>query len=334
MQACEVLIGKEAVFISMVADGHGGNGASVYCHKHMLDHFIEAAAGEPDAKSLRHAARSTFERLHREVLELDPPTTAGSTLTICALNPKRREITCAHVGDSVALLVPQSGDFTELCEDHRIETSARERTRLLAAGGAIAPASDRHGRPGGPLRLWPGGVAQARSIGDSDIGAFNDSRPYTSSYPFPACVRADVVVCSDGVWDALHHASVAAICRKAGGCTAGTVARLIVKASLQQRHAYDNQDGQIPRDDTSCVVIRIGEAETASDSLGGGCFWSCLQTRRRASGAAAPSASKAAAPASEFEGQTPRRDSKPAARACCRATPASGSDRTIQVEVT
>ena len=162
---------------------------------------------------------------------------------MCAVNAARREITCAHVGDSIAMLIPGDGSRapTELCEDHRIDSSTAERTRLLQAGGKIAPACNSHGQPAGPLRLWPGGVAQARSIGDSDIGSYNDPRPYTSSYAFPADGRGDVIVCSDGVWDALNHEDVAAISRKCGSCTAEVAARLIVEQSLQRRHAYDNQ---------------------------------------------------------------------------------------------
>eukprot|EP00966_Prymnesium_polylepis_P321782 7378076-Prymnesium_polylepis.1 len=160
---------------------------------------------------------------------------------------------------------------------------------------------DSYGCPGGPLRLWPGGVAQARSIGDSDIGDFNDARPHVCSYSFPKDGQGDVIICSDGVWDALLHQDVAALCRKSAGCTAAVTAGLVVKRSLEQRHAFDNsvrtcpasssarrrvrhrscvpltrasahhsfapgaQEMRIPRDDTSCIVFRIGEPEDASD---------------------------------------------------------------------
>jgi len=278
-----VTIGGEEILISMVADGHGGNAASIHCHAHLLDYFVEAAeaanvetSGKAEAKLLRQAARTAFVRLHEEVLAFDPPTTAGTTLTLAAVNPARREVTCAHVGDSVALLIPHDGTrpVTELCQDHRIDTNAAERERLTALGGLIAHATGSNGRPGGPLRLWPGGVAQARTIGDSDIDKFNDPRPFTCSYPFTPDDRFDVVVCSDGVWDALLHDSVAALCRRTLGCTARVAARLVVGAALQQRHAYDNNDAQIPRDDTSCIVLRVGESEDAKDQMIG--FNGCL----------------------------------------------------------
>ncbi|KAL1508738.1 hypothetical protein AB1Y20_004833 [Prymnesium parvum] len=261
MDARQVVIAGEAVYLALIADGHGGEEAADLCKKCLFDYFLDAAESA-DAQILRRAARSSFERLHEDVLALSPPTTSGSTLTLCVLNPTRREITCAHVGDSVAILVPAVNKALpmELCEDHRIDSSEHERTRLKTMGGHIAHAKDSRGQPGGPLRLWPGGVAQARTIGDSDIGEYNDPRPHTATFPFPTfCDCFDIVVASDGVWDALLRSRVATICRKTGDCTAGATARLIVNASLQQRHAYDNQDMQVPKDDTSCIVLRVGD---------------------------------------------------------------------------
>eukprot|EP00966_Prymnesium_polylepis_P284064 6562082-Prymnesium_polylepis.1 len=124
MEARVTIVGSEQLFLGMVADGHGGKGASVLCREKFLDFLLDAADGSADAKSLRAAARKAFARAHDAVLALDPPTTAGATLTVCMINPARREVTCAHVGDSIALLVPRDGTaaVTELCEDHRIDT--------------------------------------------------------------------------------------------------------------------------------------------------------------------------------------------------------------------
>lgn len=150
---------------------------------------------------------------------------------------------------------------------------------------------------------------QARAIGDKDIGKFNDPEPFTCCCPFPASGRGDVVVCSDGVWDALLMEHVFAQSRKTSSSTAAVAARLIVNMSLQQKHAYNNevfysssmigthqarlpclyslelryapslfphavvQEVQVPMDDTSCVVFRIGEVENAMVIAGGGgCF--------------------------------------------------------------
>ncbi|KAL3919752.1 MAG: hypothetical protein SGPRY_005515, partial [Prymnesium sp.] len=242
MDTRQTSIEGEDVHLAMVADGHGGYKAAELCEQKLMTYFLEFATS-PDAKCLRSACRKTFLKLHDEVLAITPPTTAGTTLTLVIVNPKRREITCAHAGDSVAVMVPLTGKMvvSELCEDHRIDSSTTERARLKSMGGRIAHAKDAFGQPGGPLRLWPGGVAQARTIGDSDIGEYNDPRPYVATYPFPESHFFDIVVCSDGVWDALLRNSVGAICRKSGSCTAEVAARLIVNSSLQQRHAYDNQ---------------------------------------------------------------------------------------------
>jgi len=139
-------------------------------------------------------------------------TTAGSTLTICVVNHERREATVLHAGDSVARLVPLRSRSAALCEEHRVEGSAAERDRLVVLGGRIAYATNASGESSGPRRLWPGGVAQARAIGDSDVGRFIEPRPFAHTVALPA-EPCCIVVCSDGVWDAMLPADVDAVAR-------------------------------------------------------------------------------------------------------------------------
>lgn len=65
-----------------------------------------------------------------------------------------------------------------LTRSHRIVANPTEEQRLLNAGRTVAklgfhlqgPAVG-NDRGVGPLRLWPGGLAMARSVGDFDSGA-------------------------------------------------------------------------------------------------------------------------------------------------------------------
>lgn len=52
---------------------------------------------------------------------------------------------------------------------HRIDDSRAEQQRLEAAGSEIAR-STVDSEPVGPLRVWPGGLAMGRTIGDLDAG--------------------------------------------------------------------------------------------------------------------------------------------------------------------
>jgi len=203
-----------------------------------------------------------------EVLALED-TTAGSTLTICVVNHERREATVLHAGDSVARLVPLRSRSAALCEEHRVEGSAAERDRLVVLGGRIAYATNASGESSGPRRLWPGGVAQARAIGDSDVGRFIEPRPFAHTVALPA-EPCCIVVCSDGVWDAMLPADVDAVARRGLRSSAAASAHAIVTASLEQCYAYSQHGDLLPRDDTTCVVIRA-ELHERSRAKGAGC---------------------------------------------------------------
>lgn len=57
----------------------------------------------------------------------------------------------------------------QISGNHRVNENPEEQARVKAAGGAIAQ-SDVDGKVAGPLRVWPGGLAMTRSIGDHESG--------------------------------------------------------------------------------------------------------------------------------------------------------------------
>ena len=52
--------------------------------------------------------------------------------------------------------------------NHRLDSNKAERARAQAAGAEVA-ASVLEGKPVGPLRVWPGGLAMSRSLGDHPV---------------------------------------------------------------------------------------------------------------------------------------------------------------------
>jgi hypothetical protein len=113
---------------------------------------------------------------------------------------------------------PSKPQAQKLSEDHRFDSSPSERARVVALGGKFAHAADGHGKPCGPLRLWPGGVAQARTVGDSDVGGFISATPYTATLDVPAgCAGGTVVLASDGVWDAFAPKVATQVSLRASG---------------------------------------------------------------------------------------------------------------------
>ena len=250
----------ETIWLGVVADGHGGRDIACHCTKTLLVLLLDLLDEPPSGRAIRRASERAFLLLHDQALEMKH-TTAGTTLTLVAVNPQREELTISHCGDSVARLVPSRSPARGLCEDHRLDSSTEERARISKLGGTIARAMDRYGRPSGPLRLWPGGVAQARAVGDRDVGHFIDARPYTSTVRLPASESCSIVVCSDGVWDALLPSAVNALTRQSMSNPAELSANLIVQSALTQRHAYSNEGDRLPKDDTTCIVIRVEDMD-------------------------------------------------------------------------
>lgn len=289
----ETKVANEPLTIALIADGHGGKAAAHYCRGHVIDAMLAAMGnGPPTGKKVREVGRKAFMAAHDAVLA-DTSTTAGCTLTVVVMNIARHEATILHAGDSVARLMPHVSASVGLCEDHRIETSCAERERLSRQGGQIARALGQSGKPAGPLRLWPGGVAQARAIGDRDVGAFIDPHPYTRTIKLPESESCCIVACSDGVWDALLPTAVDSLARKGMGNEATLIAQSIVDASLRQRHAYSSEGDATPRDDTTCVVIKVEHEDDPIQSREGSEGGFCCATGGRAPRAHSPSPTRA-----------------------------------------
>eukprot|EP00965_Chrysotila_dentata_P198710 6178971-Pleurochrysis_carterae.AAC.1 len=94
------VIGGEDVLLVMVADGHGGDAAAACCRDKLFDLVVRAANGDASAKALQAAGRAAFELAHADVRAV-PGCTAGCTLTLCALNAQRDELTCCNAGDTL-----------------------------------------------------------------------------------------------------------------------------------------------------------------------------------------------------------------------------------------
>lgn len=91
---------------------------------------------------------------------------AGTTATVLAV--VGWEAFVANVGDSLAFLDTGS-ECLRVSANHRIDDSMAERERIKSAGGCVAQASVNDVGIG-PLRVWPGGLAMGRTIGDPLAG--------------------------------------------------------------------------------------------------------------------------------------------------------------------
>jgi len=273
----EVMVAGESCSFTVVADGHGGKTASTYISTHMLARIVSAATGA-GALELDKAARTAFAQIHDEVCNMD--TNAGSTCTVCCINATRQEVSTWNVGDSLAMMV-YDGGYRELGQTHRLEDSPLEQERVKKTGAQLGRAVGNSGKPGGPLRAYPGGLAVVRCIGDSDCTQFVTPEPAFSTCPAPPQGGA-VIACSDGIWDHLQ-AEDAAVCILAGGFEGGeSAAACLVQAAISK------SPHKAPTDDMSAAILIFGPKPHSDDAKSNPFVASFRNGSRRASRPGSP----------------------------------------------
>lgn len=102
---------------------------------------------------------------------------SGTTATVAVL--VGWELLIANVGDSLAFLDTGS-EVIQVSGNHRLDTNKAEQARLREAGCEVSRSTVEH-KPVGPLRVWPGGLAMGRTLGDSEVGLLLSAPPSKAS---------------------------------------------------------------------------------------------------------------------------------------------------------
>lgn len=168
----------ENLIVVGIADGHGGNAASRWCSEHFTETY----------KRRDENMEATFAELHEKCCTFR--CYSGTTLTVVVIDKQTRRYTAANVGDTLCVHL-QRLTHQWITVSHRLQDNAMERNAL---NEFVKTSSDGLGPP----RLFPGGLACSRSIGDADC-------PHVSCVPHiiqGTMSESDVLIlCSDGVWD-------------------------------------------------------------------------------------------------------------------------------------
>jgi len=194
------------------------------------------------------ALGATFIALDREFCERC--LLSGCTCTVVAL--VGWTLSVANIGDSRAVLDTGGREVLPLTYDFRLEDSPSERARIVASGailrrlalnGSGPCASSDEGV--GPMRVWPGGLALSRAIGDADVGKCIVAAPFVKQVRLPQGFGSRIIMASDGVWDAISNGTAAKLVRGVGAVDAASG---VVAAALRVRGL---------RDDTTVVILDI-----------------------------------------------------------------------------
>eukprot|EP01025_Chloroclados_australasicus_P004328 TRINITY_DN1105_c0_g1_i2.p1 TRINITY_DN1105_c0_g1~~TRINITY_DN1105_c0_g1_i2.p1 ORF type:complete len:451 (-),score=13.63 TRINITY_DN1105_c0_g1_i2:2319-3671(-) len=246
--------GKCVVFA--IGDGHGGSQASKFVARHLeqtlynnlnQDHLEYAMANQ----GMEHVAQIIRSCLHATFLQLDKDFVdscqydAGTTLTVLVICG--RLISVASVGDSKAVLVlPELGQKLDLTADHRIHDNDEERLRMLRSGATISKHRIRD-KYVGVLRVYPGGLALSRSIGDRVSKPHVIPDPFISQAILPTDQKAKVILASDGLWDELSSKEAQLITQST---KLSSLPAKLIQAAFQANNYQVN-------DDTSVLAISI-----------------------------------------------------------------------------
>ena len=130
-------IGGELVYLSMVADGHGGAAAAEQCRSELLaDIVAEAQDSAPD--ELTRAIHTCFVAIHERIRAT---TESGAACTVVAIVASTGAVTCANSGDVLAVgFSPANSHPLHLAMSHRLEergSRTTESDRVITAGGKI-----------------------------------------------------------------------------------------------------------------------------------------------------------------------------------------------------
>lgn len=147
--------------------------------------------------------------LHRAFLKCDEMACkqfphGGTTATLAFLCGW--QLLVANVGDSCAYL-DTGAEVLAVSGNHRLEDNPEEVVRIEKNGGEVAPSSI-DGKPAGPIRVWPGGLAMSRTIGDVDAGQLCLAEAEITQVTIPPN-GARLFIASDGLWDAVHPKTAA-----------------------------------------------------------------------------------------------------------------------------
>lgn len=234
------LSGRAHVHALGVFDGHRGPEAARYASRH-LPALLERCLGSyPDISSALTACFLLLDHGFRS--EARPADRYPGCTALVALFAGPR-LYLANAGDCRAVLC-RGGVAEALTRDHSAADDS-ERTRVAAAGCQVQWRQD-------GWRLGEAGLQVTRSLGDADLKPAVTAEPEITTTE----LRSDaelLLVCSDGVWDAVRGNQAAVDLAQATVKDPTLIAKRIVFEAMARGS----------RDNATCCAAVLGSATTA-----------------------------------------------------------------------
>lgn len=203
----------------VVFDGHGGTECAEYMSTNLVRHLGLAYS---KAKLEGNGTIEHKSAIRTAIIncEAETESTAGFSGCTCAMVFVEGEhVLIAHIGDSRAML-SYKGKAQDFGEDHK-PTTPSEKERIESHGGVVAredPELKKNEKEltcwekcvnpkpicTSPFRMWPGGLAMSRALGDWE------AKPALSNEPemFESKLTPDhnfILVACDGCWDVMSN---------------------------------------------------------------------------------------------------------------------------------
>jgi len=210
-----------------VYDGHAGVVCAKYCVQHVhLNIARDAEFLRDQEKAVINGLLATDKDFSTGCRALNLHNSSGTTAIVALFTDNI--LTVANVGDSRAVL-SRGGHAVALTYDHK-PGRPDEVKRINALGGRVGitedEAFDRVTMPcccrslrrkvaSKPLRVFPGGLSVARTIGDIGLKATGLIIPIPEAKTVELTSDDEVIILAcDGVWDVLSNQDAVDIARK------------------------------------------------------------------------------------------------------------------------
>jgi PPM family protein phosphatase len=178
----------------IVADGMGGHAAGEVASRVAVDATIAALRARPKPSRLRDQGEVLLQAFHDAnaavIREADERGTFGMGTTLSVLFVRRRSAVIAHVGDSRIYSIGKKG-ITQLTSDHTLVAAMVDQGVISPEQATTHP--DKHV------------LTQA-------IGTMGPLEPQVVQAKVPA--KGRLLLCTDGLHDALSLKEIEDICRK------------------------------------------------------------------------------------------------------------------------